>query len=72
MASLISLNKGGCMRSDSVKATDAGKTAIPQKEIDSAPKTYTPSEQILSGLKVAAIAGIILVLLWLFDKIKLY
>jgi len=60
------------MRSDSVKTTDTGKTALSQKEIDSAPKTYTPSEQILSGLKVAAIAGIIFVLLWLFDKIKFY
>lgn len=39
------------------------KTPLLKPEIDYSPKTYTLSEQILSGLKMTAILALVIVLL---------
>jgi len=61
-------SKGGLMRKDILQSSGVGKAPSPPPEIDSAPKTYALREQIFSGLKMAAIIGVIFLLLWLFDK----
>jgi hypothetical protein len=39
----------------------------PSTEIDYAPKTYTAREQFATALKVLAVSGAILLLIWFMD-----
>jgi hypothetical protein len=40
-------------------------------EIDYSPKTYTLRDQIVIGVKIVAVIGIIFLLFWLFDVKKI-
>ena len=57
------------MQNHNVNSADAGKVSSVKPEIDSSPKTYTLREQIVSGLKLAVVAGIVFMALWFFEKL---
>jgi hypothetical protein len=46
----------------------AEKTPSMQPEIDCSYKTLTLREQIVYGIKLIAVAGILFLMLWLFEK----
>lgn len=43
-----------------------GKSA-PVPEIDYRPRAYTPREQVVFGLKLIGVIGIVLLTLWLYE-----
>lgn len=47
---------------DDIKSRTSTET-----KIDFSPKTYTLRDQIVFGVKLLAVVGIILLMLWLFD-----
>jgi len=56
------------MRNDNVKSPEAENIPCLQPEIDYAPKICTLQEQILFGVKMVTVGGIIFLMLWLFEK----
>jgi hypothetical protein len=44
------------------------KTPSMQPEIDHSSKTLTLREQIIFGIKLIAVVGVIFLMLWLFEK----
>jgi hypothetical protein len=59
---------GGFMRNNLIKSSDE-KTPSQQPEIDSSSRTDTLRQQIIFGIKLAAVGGIFFLLLWLYEKI---
>jgi hypothetical protein len=70
MISLYVPGKGGYMQHDRILLTDNGKTPASQPEIDRSPRTYTFREQLIVGLKLAFVVGIIVLFFWVFEKIN--
>ncbi len=39
-----------------------------EQEVDYSPRTYTLREKLIFGMKLSAITGIVILLLWLMDR----
>ena len=64
---LFVLANGGFMRSNRIKSPDK-KTPSQQPEVDSSNRTYTLREQIIFGIKLTAVGGILFLMLWQYEK----
>jgi hypothetical protein len=56
----------GNQQSDKPDLEKSRRSAEP--DMNYAPKTYTPREQLAFGVKLFAIAGLVVLLFWLIDK----
>ena len=50
------------------KTPGVEKKAPVSSEDDYAPKTYTVQQQIIFGIKMFGIVGLVLLVIWFFDK----
>lgn len=60
------------MRNDSIKSTNVDDIKALEPIIDYEPKNYSFMKQILWGLKMLSIGGIIFLSFWLIEKMHLY